>query len=57
MKRINHYIICFLFCTVFACQSEIDKFDVESFSAPGEFQDALLLVQDLKVEHTLSNDT
>ena len=56
MKNIVRLITCVFIISLWSCQSEVDKFDPIEFIAPGDFNDALDLVQDLKRVETLTNE-
>jgi len=40
---------------MYSCQNEVDQFDPTIFNAPGDYNDALTLIQDLESEMTFEN--
>lgn len=56
-KRIFIISICSLFLFHFSCQNEVDKFETDIFVAPGDFNDALEIIQNLAQVETLDNQT
>jgi len=46
----NKYLIyiSLIMVGMYSCQNEVDQFDPTIFNAPGDYNDALTLIQDLE---------
>ena len=55
MKTAISILFSILCLTLFSCQNEVDKFEVNEFIAPGEYDDALTIIQDRAQTEIINN--